>query len=153
ATMATNCGKIGTSIIELSQVRGLFHLYSCGVGRLIGLLFCLPIPSAIALVCCAVVMSSLPAYSDSHVLSKGRNGPVGTDARDVEFGDAPVITGQRPVHTAEEQAVTIGFGDLIVEDADSNYPAGFTIQVAEGPNYTVSSDRTVVPATDYNGTL
>ncbi len=173
--MATNCGKIGTSIIEVSQVKGLSHLYMLGVGRFDGLLFGLPIPSDITMLCCAIVMSLLPVYPHIHVLSEGRNGPPSTvivadviglqknsaqrndgmnpDIRTAAFDDAPVITGQRPIHTMEEQAVTIGFGDLLVEDADSTYPAGFTLQLAEGPNYTVSSDRTVVPMTDYSGTL
>lgn len=66
--------------------------------------------------------------------------------------DKPVITGQVPVETAEDTPVTIQLSHLTVLDTDNSYPAGFTLIVSAGVNYTVSG-ATVQPAVDFNGTL
>jgi gliding motility-associated-like protein len=65
---------------------------------------------------------------------------------------APTITGQNPLSTNEEAGLAIELGHLIVSDADNTYPAGFTLSVATGENYTVSGN-TVTPATDFSGSL
>jgi large repetitive protein len=66
--------------------------------------------------------------------------------------DAPVITGQVPVETAEDTPVTIQLPHLSVLDVDNAYPSGFTLSVSAGSNYSVSGS-TVTPAVDFNGTL
>ena len=64
----------------------------------------------------------------------------------------PVITGQTPLSTAEETAMTISLSDLTVEDDDNDYPDDFSLSVQDGSNYTVSG-TTITPATDFNGDL
>lgn len=68
--------------------------------------------------------------------------------------DPPVITGQvsNPLTTNEDQAVTLGLPDLIVEDPDNNYPEGFTLAVSPGDHYTVTG-TTIIPDADYSGSL
>ncbi len=68
-------------------------------------------------------------------------------------GNKPVITGQDPVSTNEEQAVTIKLTDLDVTDRDDIfYPWGFSLTVNPGSNYTVSG-TTVTPNANFAGTL
>ena len=50
--------------------------------------------------------------------------------------DAPVITAQGALTTAEETALTITLADLTVSDPDNSYPADFTLAVQNGVNYT-----------------
>lgn len=66
--------------------------------------------------------------------------------------DAPVISGQVPLQTNEDQPITIEFAHLSVSDADNPYPQGFTIVIQQGANYTVN-DRTITPTANYNGVL
>ncbi|QTA88232.1 choice-of-anchor D domain-containing protein [Desulfonema magnum] len=47
----------------------------------------------------------------------------------------PVITGQYPLSTSEETALTITLNDLTVTDPDNVYPDDFTLTVREGENY------------------
>lgn len=70
----------------------------------------------------------------------------------VPVNDAPIITGQQPVSTPEETARTITLGDLVVSDADNNYPDGFSLTVFPGGNYALEGN-TVVPAANFSGTL
>jgi gliding motility-associated-like protein len=65
----------------------------------------------------------------------------------------PKITGQHPVSTNEEQAVTIQLTDLVVSDKDDwFYPLGFTLHVYEGSNYSLTN-TTISPAVNFSGTL
>jgi gliding motility-associated-like protein len=64
----------------------------------------------------------------------------------------PVITGQRTLTTGENTPLTLAFSDLTVNDPDDAYPAGFTMTLTDGANYTVSG-RTITPATNFSGTL
>ncbi len=68
----------------------------------------------------------------------------------------PVITGQVPLSTTENQPLTITLDNLTVVDSVGNpypdYPAGFTLEVFEGGNYTFSG-ATITPAQDFTGTL
>lgn len=65
----------------------------------------------------------------------------------------PKIVGQNPVSANEEQALTIKLRDLIVRDHDDwFYPFGFTLQVYEGVNYTLSN-QTITPVANFYGTL
>ena len=66
--------------------------------------------------------------------------------------DAPEITGQTALETAEETALGITLADLTVSDPDNSYPADFTLAVQDGTNYT-RVGNTITPATDFNGTL
>ena len=65
--------------------------------------------------------------------------------------EPPVITGQHPVTTPEDQPVTIETTDLIISDPDSD-PEDFTVKVGQGENYSVSG-QTITPAPDFSGTL
>ncbi|MBT1703824.1 tandem-95 repeat protein [Chryseosolibacter indicus] len=66
--------------------------------------------------------------------------------------DLPVITGQQPVSTNEDQSVTIQFSHLEVVDPDNVYPNGFTLNVGSGQNYSVAG-TTITPAANYHGNL
>lgn len=66
--------------------------------------------------------------------------------------DAPTITGQSPLSTNEEQAVTILLSHLTVVDPDNAFPSGFTLLVSPGVNYSVNG-TTVTPALNFAGTL
>jgi gliding motility-associated-like protein len=65
---------------------------------------------------------------------------------------APVITGQTSLTTAQDTPITIAFTDLTVNDPDDAYPAGFTMSLSSGTNYTVSNS-TVTPANGFTGSL
>jgi len=62
----------------------------------------------------------------------------------------PRITGQNPVVTNEDQAVTITFEDLIVNEW--GYPNGYTLALYPGDNYDFT-DHTVTPDANFSGTL
>ena len=65
----------------------------------------------------------------------------------------PVITGQKaPATTPEDVPLIIGSEYLDVTDPDDAWPADFTIQVADGDNYTVS-EQTITPAENFSGAL
>lgn len=64
----------------------------------------------------------------------------------------PVITGQTALKVIEGERVEIAFSHLVVEDPDNDYPAGFSMTVGEGLNYSVSG-RTVTPNDGFVGTL
>lgn len=66
--------------------------------------------------------------------------------------DPPVITGQQPVSTTEEVAVTIALADLTVSDPDNVYPTGFTLSILPGNNYTADG-QSVTPVARFVGTL
>jgi gliding motility-associated-like protein len=64
----------------------------------------------------------------------------------------PQVIGQVPLETDEETPLSIGYNDLIVFDPDSNYPDGFTINIAGGDHYT-AKDNTIKPLDNYSGSL
>lgn len=66
--------------------------------------------------------------------------------------DSPVITGQNVLSVNEDQPRTLSLADLLVTDVDNTYPAGFTLKVLAGANYTVSGTQ-ITPAANFNGTL
>jgi gliding motility-associated-like protein len=68
--------------------------------------------------------------------------------------EAPVITGQAPdpLTSEEDQTITIELSNLLVTDADSNYPTGFSLQLYNGDHYTLSSN-TIIPEKDFSGDL
>ncbi len=70
----------------------------------------------------------------------------------VNVNDAPVITGQNAVTTAEDTPVTLKLTDLLVTDVDNPYPGTFTMTASPGTNYTVSG-LTITPALNYFGMI
>ena len=94
--------------------------------------------------------------SDSFVVQVS-DGNGGTDTITVNVtinpvNDPPVITGQVPLKTPKNTALTITLADLTVTDVDNSYPTGFTLTVQAGTNYTFVGN-TITPATNYTGTL
>lgn len=67
--------------------------------------------------------------------------------------DAPVITGQNPVTTTEDQPVTILLSHVTVTDVDNTFPTGFSLAVQPGNNYTVGTSNRITPAANFTGTL
>ncbi len=65
---------------------------------------------------------------------------------------APVITGQLPLSTVKDTALTLDLSNLTVTDPDNSYPTGFTLSVQPGANYAVSG-VTITPATGFAGVL
>lgn len=86
--------------------------------------------------------------SDGEFTSNVYNLPVQV----IAVNDKPAITGQVAIQTDEDTPVTIELGHLTVFDRDNTYPAGFSLIVAAGSNYTVSGS-TVTPVANFNGTL
>ena len=68
--------------------------------------------------------------------------------------DAPTITGQNPLSAVEDQGIILKLEDFLVADIDNTFPAGFTLQVAQGsfPNYDALG-TTVTPKDNFTGTL
>jgi gliding motility-associated-like protein len=66
---------------------------------------------------------------------------------------APQIVGQKAISISQSTAVTLQLSQLVVEDPDNEYPAGFSIKVSPGANYTVNG-TTITPASNFvSGTL
>ena len=72
----------------------------------------------------------------------------------LDRNDAPVITGQAPLSTAQEAPLTLTLEDLQVRDEDEAdaYPAGYALVVRPGNNYTVA-DQTITPTAGFAGAL
>lgn len=64
----------------------------------------------------------------------------------------PIIEGQQSLSLAEDTMLTVSLDDLIVLDADSAYPEGFSLRLEAGSNYTVDQ-QSIIPAGDFNGQL
>ncbi|MEO7992546.1 MAG: tandem-95 repeat protein [Chryseolinea sp.] len=64
----------------------------------------------------------------------------------------PEIIGQNSLTAKEDGALTLTLGDLTVKDPDNSYPAGFTLKMNSGTNYTVSG-FTISPTLNFFGTL
>ena len=72
----------------------------------------------------------------------------------LDRNDAPIITGQVPLSTAQEAPLTLTLEDLQVRDEDEAdaYPAGYALVVQPGNNYTVA-DQTITPTAGFAGAL
>lgn len=66
--------------------------------------------------------------------------------------DPPVINDQTDVSIIEDSLFVINLSLLNVTDVDNEYPADFRIYPQTGSNYSLIED-TIVPDTNYNGTL
>jgi gliding motility-associated-like protein len=66
--------------------------------------------------------------------------------------EEPVITGQSPLSTTEDTGLTVTLNDLSVTDPDNSYPAGFSLRLSDGSNYSISGDM-IIPSQNFSGTL
>jgi hypothetical protein len=66
--------------------------------------------------------------------------------------DAPVITGQSLLSTAEDTPLEITLADLTVDDLDNTYPTGFTLTVWDGSNY-IRTENIIRPMPNFYGNL
>jgi len=66
--------------------------------------------------------------------------------------DAPVITAQSLLSTAEDTVLNITLADLSVTDPDNTYPSGFSMTVGYGDNFS-RMFNSIAPNPDFNGTL
>ena len=64
----------------------------------------------------------------------------------------PQITGHVPITINQGQSTTITLSQLTVTDPDDNYPAGFTLTVYSGKDYTFSG-TTISPDANFSGNL
>ena len=68
------------------------------------------------------------------------------------INDPPIITGQNPLTTLPETALTITLDDLLVTDPDNTWPDDFSLSVQDGTNYSRVGD-TITPDPGFTGTL
>ncbi len=69
------------------------------------------------------------------------------------FNDKPIITGTTTtLSTPEETPLELTLDDLLVTDADSNFPDDFTFIIHEGENYSVDSSF-IIPDIGFVGNL
>ncbi|MEJ7645299.1 MAG: tandem-95 repeat protein [Chryseolinea sp.] len=66
---------------------------------------------------------------------------------------SPLITSQEALQTLAGTPIVITLGNLIVTDADNNYPNGFTLTLKDGANYTVSGTTVTPDAAFLDGEL
>ncbi|TCL14329.1 putative delta-60 repeat protein/predicted secreted protein (Por secretion system target) [Roseivirga ehrenbergii] len=67
--------------------------------------------------------------------------------------DAPIITeASSGLTTAEETNFTFDLDAFTVTDPDNSFPTDFSLTITGGDNYTIDGN-TVIPNTDFNGTL
>jgi gliding motility-associated-like protein len=70
----------------------------------------------------------------------------------IEVSNALRITGQASLSTNEDNAITVAFSDLVVNDPSNTYPTDFIMTIAAGTNYQ-ASERTVTPSPNFSGVL
>jgi VCBS repeat-containing protein len=94
------------------------------------------------------VLSVGVAVSDGEDTSE----PVLVEVTVTAVNDAPTVTGQRPLETAEDEPLNLSPSDLTIEDPDNSDAADFVVNVLAGDNYTALGSR-VSPDPDFNGQL
>ncbi len=85
----------------------------------------------------------------------------GTDSSDIYLvpveilpvNDAPKITGTQLLNTLEDTPIGIAYSNITVDDNDDSYPTGFARIIGTGLNYTIADDTTIVPDSNFVGTL
>lgn len=92
------------------------------------------------------------------VTDPSKGGNFYSDQEEISFtvnfvNDVPVITGQNSVSINEDTQYTVVLSDLIVIDDDNNYPQDFTLEVAEGENYIIQDQFTIIPTENFYGTV
>ena len=72
----------------------------------------------------------------------------------IDVNDAPLIEGQEPLATLEDNALTISADSLLINDpdVDPGYHVAYELTLYDGVNYT-QSGRQVTPAADFSGLL
>ncbi|KYG75486.1 T9SS type A sorting domain-containing protein [Roseivirga echinicomitans] len=69
------------------------------------------------------------------------------------FNSAPIISGVvSELTTAEDTNFTFDLDAFTVTDSDNSFPTDFSLTITVGDNYTIDGN-TVIPNTDFNGTL
>jgi len=63
-----------------------------------------------------------------------------------------LITGQNPLQVYEDSVLTLNLTDLQVNDPGKTYPAGFSLIIGEGANYTISGQE-IKPAPNFAGNI
>ena len=70
----------------------------------------------------------------------------------IPLGPRPLITGQQPLVMDEDTSLQLKLSDLFVTDADDPYPAGFTMTIYPGADYTYQG-TVVTPKLNITGIL
>jgi hypothetical protein len=72
----------------------------------------------------------------------------------IDVNDAPLIEGQEPLATLEDNALTISADSLLINDpdVDPGYHVAYELTLYDGVNYT-QSGRRVTPAANFSGLL
>jgi gliding motility-associated-like protein len=65
---------------------------------------------------------------------------------------AASITGQIPLEMQEDASFQVMLNQLVVKDPRNKFPAGFTVLIQQGNDYTFNN-TTVTPSADFTGTL
>lgn len=65
---------------------------------------------------------------------------------------APTILGQKTLSVTEDTPLVVALSDLTVQDPDSNFPNGFSLNLSAGSNYSVLANK-VTPQLNFNGVL
>lgn len=71
---------------------------------------------------------------------------------DVRKNIVPAIKSQTALTVNQGKKLTVDFGNLVVDDADNNYPSDFTLSLHAGANYTLDG-LTVIPNPTFYGIL
>ena len=66
---------------------------------------------------------------------------------------APTIVGQKAISITQNTSITLQLFHLVVNDPDNEFPAGFSLKVFPGTNYTVTGTKVTPAAGFVNGTL
>lgn len=66
--------------------------------------------------------------------------------------EALVIVGQVGLTTSYQTPITIRLSDLVVGGVDDSYPAGYTLTVSDGDNYSINGNE-VIPDDRFSGSL
>jgi gliding motility-associated-like protein len=66
---------------------------------------------------------------------------------------APTIVGQKAISITQNTSITLQLFHLVVDDPDNEFPAGFSLRVFPGTNYTVTGTKVTPAAGFVNGTL
>ncbi len=98
-----------------------------------------------------------PFWTGTESIVLGIEDDLATLNQSVEFQvmavPAPVIEDQQEAETATNQQWMFLPEFLMVEDDHFSYPDDFTIALHEGTNYTLEGGFTIIPETDFTGTL
>ena len=72
---------------------------------------------------------------------------------DTKTNVAPTIVGQKAISITQNTSITLQLFHLLVNDPDDEFPAGFSIKVFQGSNYTVAGTKVTPVSSFVNGML